>query len=169
MKKMMFTLISSSIATLFWLFDSLTHYFIYGETKLEIIPEDFNELWMRSLIIILLISFGIFADLFSKKLLEKEKQLEALKIYNSMTFATHHILNNLLNQMQLFRLEAKDSKDFNQDIIKQYDNAIKEASDLLKKLSDVEHITDSNILASIDPNNTDTAPSNIDIKYASNR
>ncbi|MCW8855054.1 MAG: hypothetical protein OQK76_00985 [Gammaproteobacteria bacterium] len=169
MKQIFFTSLSISIATLFWLFDSLIHYFIYGEVQLEIIPEDFNELWMRTVIIILLISFGIFADLFSKKLLTKEKQLEALKIYNSMTFATHHILNNLLNQMQLFRMEAQNSKDFNQDIIKQYDDAIKEASNLLSKLSDIESITDTNILASIDPNNKDTTPLTNNIKYASNK
>ncbi|MGB5964367.1 MAG: hypothetical protein WBF77_11295 [Sulfurimonadaceae bacterium] len=151
----MFTIIGLAVALIFWFFDSTVHYYVYGEPDFEIIPEDFNELWMRIVIILLLMSFGIFVDYFSKKLVIKEKELQSARIYNSMIYATHHILNNLLNQMQLVKMEAQKSKDFNQDMIKYYDNAIHEATDLIKKLSSVEQITDENIWASVDPNNID--------------
>ena len=153
----MFTIIGFIVASVFWLFDSVVHYFLYGETSFEFIPDDFNELWMRTVIIILLVSFGIFVDYFMKKLVIKEKELEKARIYSSMLYATHHILNNLLNQIQLIRLEAHRSKDFDKSMIKYYDNAILEASDLLDKLSNVEEITGENIWASVDPDNVDVS------------
>lgn len=97
--------------------------------------------------------FGIYTDSSTKKLLIKEKQLEAASIYNSMIYASQHILNNLLNQMQLFKVEALKSDDFDPEIIKLYDNIIDEAISLVQRLSQVENVTGENIRASIDPNN----------------
>ncbi len=70
-----------------------------------------------------------------------------------MIHATHHILNNLLNQMQLFKIEASRSKDFNQDILKSYDIIVNQAIDLVNRLSSIENINDKNIWASVDPQN----------------
>lgn len=151
MKNTKFSIISIFIAFVFWFFDASVHYFVYGEEQFEYFPEDLNELWMRIVIIVLLILFGIFTDYYSRKLLITHKQLEASRIYTSMMHATHHILNNLLNQMQLFKLEAQKSKDFDKRVIALYDNAIDEASDLIKRLSQVENITEENIWASVDP------------------
>lgn len=108
---------------------------------------------MRAVIVLLVILFGIYTDSSTKKLLIKEKQLEAASIYNSMIYASQHILNNLLNQMQLFKVEALKSDDFDPEIIKLYDNIIDEAISLVQRLSQVENVTGENIRASIDPNN----------------
>ena len=54
--------------------------------------------------------------------------------------------------MQYFKIEALKSKDFDQEVLKLYDNAIDEASELIERLSQVENITEENIWASIDPN-----------------
>ena len=151
MKREMFTITGLIVALVFWFFDSSIHYFIYHEPEFRLIPDDFNELWMRIVIVLLIMLFGVFADYFSRKLIVKEKQLEALHIYNSMIHATHHILNNLLNQMQIIRLEALKSEDFDRELIRDYDNAINEAIGLIKKLSNVQDITDENIWASVDP------------------
>lgn len=151
MKKRKYTIITFIIALIFWFMDAAIHYFVYHEEQFEFMPDDFNELWMRTVIILLVILFGIYADYSTKKLLAKEKQLEATRIYNSMIYASQHILNNLLNQMLLFKMEALKSKDFDKEIIVLYDNTIAEAKDLLKRLSQVEQITDENIWASVDP------------------
>jgi site-specific DNA-adenine methylase len=62
-----------------------------------------------------------------------------------MIYASRGILNNLLNQMQLFKLEALKSNDFDRDVINLYDNAIKEASELIDTLTRVEALSKENI------------------------
>ncbi len=151
MKKRKYSISAFVISFVFWFLDALIHYFVYGESLFKFIPDDFNELWMRVVIVLLVILFGIYADSSTRKLLIKEKQLEATRIYNSMMQASQHILNNLLNQMQLFKIEALKSNDFDREIIKLYDNAIDEAANLIQRLSQVENITGENIWASVDP------------------
>ena len=58
--------------------------------------------------------------------------------------------------MQLFRMEAVKSNDFNQEIIKYYDTAIEEASDLIERLSHVDNICEDEICASVDPKHIDS-------------
>ncbi len=146
-----YSLIALVIAIMFWFSDASIHYFIYDEPEFEFVPGEFNELWMRIVIVVLIILFGIFGDYFSRRMVATQKQLEGARIYSSMLFATHHILNNLLNQMQLFKIEAQKSKDFDRDIIKLYDIAFDEALGLVKRLSQIEHISDERIRASVHP------------------
>lgn len=142
MTKRIFTIASSVVAIIFWFFESAMHYFVHEEPQFEIIPSASNELWMRIVIVFLIVLFGVFADSFIQKIVHK--QLEVAHTYSSMIYASRHILNNLLNQMQLFKLEALKTKDFDRDIIKLYDNSIKEASDLIDTLSKIEVIPDAN-------------------------
>jgi hypothetical protein len=147
----MFTAAGFFIALTFWLVESSIHYFVYGEPVFEIVPTDVNELWMRIVMFPLIMLLGVFADYYSHRLVVREKELEAVKIYKSTVNASHHILNNLLNQMQLIRLEAMKSGDFNQEVIADFDRCSNEAIDLIRKLSSVDEITDKNIWASVDP------------------
>lgn len=102
-------------------------------------------------LIFLIVIFAWFADYSSTKMLNKEKQLEALNIYNSMLKANQHIFNNLLNQMQLFEIEAENSQDFNPEILKIFNQSLDEAKDLFYKLSQVDKVTGKEIWASVDP------------------
>lgn len=151
MKRNIFSIVAILFAFLFWFADASIHYLIYAESEFEFIPNDFNELWMRVVIIILVILFGAFADFHSRKMITREKQIEALHIYQSTLFATHHILNNLLNQMQLFKIEASKSADFDKGILEFYDVATEEASRLIDKLSSIQEITEDNIKESVRP------------------
>ena len=151
MKKKMFTIAASLIAFIFWFFDSLVHHFLYGENNFEFVPSDFNELWMRTVIVILIMLFGIFADHFTNNIVMREKQLEVARICNGMIHASLHILVNLLNQMQIFKLEALKSKDFDQEIIKYYDTAIDEASNLVETLSRLQEVTERTIGTPLEP------------------
>ena len=142
MNNKIFTIAGFVLAFIFWLFESLVHYLIFEESQFEFIPGELNELWMRIFIVLLIMGFGIVADFFIDRIVHK--QLEVAHTYSSMIYASRHILNNLLNQMQLFKLEALKTKDFDRDIIKLYDNSIKEASDLIDTLSKIEVIPDAN-------------------------
>ena len=153
MKNKMFTIAACVTALVFWFFDSTVHHFLYKEPEFEFIPDDFNELWMRAVIVLLIMLFGIFSDYFINKIMYKEKQLEVVYVYNAMIYASHHILNNLLNQMRLFRMEALRSKDFDRDVINLYDNAIKEASDLMDTLSKVKDASEESIYAPVSVKN----------------
>ena len=151
MKKAMFSITAIIVALAFWFFDASIHYFAYGEPEFEFFPSEFNELWMRITIVSLIFLFGVFADFYSRKMLIAQQNAEALRIYNSMLWATHHVLNNLLNQMQIMRLEATKSADFDQDVIVLYDNAIAEAEGLIKKLSEIENVSEETIKGSVSP------------------
>jgi hypothetical protein len=50
------------LATVYWFGDSLIHYVVYEEQRFEFIPSGFNELWMRCVIVMLLIAFGVYAQ-----------------------------------------------------------------------------------------------------------
>lgn len=51
--------LSIVLALAFWLLDSCIHYFLYREPTFQIIPQDSNELWMRVLICLLIVSLGV--------------------------------------------------------------------------------------------------------------
>ena len=138
MKKSVFSIAGLTLALVFWFFDSSVHYLLYDESEFEVIPSDFNELWMRLVIVIMITLFGIFADYFTNKIMFKQKQLEVAHIYGSLIHTSRDILDNLLLQMHLFKNEASKSQDFDREIIKYYDNAIAQLSDLVITLSKVE-------------------------------
>src|SRR5210317_669694 len=95
------------LATGFWFFDSFVHYFAYGEPEFEIVPGEFNELWMRTLIIALIVSFGVFADYFTNNISSRDKLLELTRVYNDLLHANLDVLNSQIGQMKLFKLEAQ--------------------------------------------------------------
>jgi len=138
MKKKMFTVVAILLALVFWFFDASVHYFIYNEPQFELVPNDINELWMRAVIVSLIILFGVFSDHFTQKIMHRQKQLEVAHIFGSLIHANRDVLDNLLKQMKLFRMEAQKSRDFDRDVIKYYDNAIEQASDLVVTLLKVE-------------------------------
>jgi len=151
MKKHLYFTLGILIALIYWFCDSSLHYFGYGEPKFEWIPTDINELWMRIVIFLLIVLFGLFTDFHVRSIIKKERELVAQHIYRSTLRATHHILNNLLNQLQLFKLEALRSKDFNKEVLAYFDTALNEASVLIKRLSAIKSVSEDNIKDSIKP------------------
>ncbi len=152
MRKQIFTIAAFALALGFWFFDSAVHYFVYEEPEFEFVPSDFNELWMRIVIVSLIVLFGIFADYFSRKIMYKQKQLEVAHIYGSLIHASREVLDNLMVQMQLFKIEANKSQDFDPDIIGYFDNAIQQLSALVATLSKVEQaLKDPEFLVGSDP------------------
>ena len=155
LKKKVFTIAAIIVGTLFWFFDASIHYFVYGEPEFEYIPTDVNEFWMRVVIVGLLLLFGMFADYFTNRIMLKEKQLEVVYVYNAMLDANHHILNNVINQMKLFKMEAMRSKDFDREVISLYDNTIREATELIDTLSKVKDVSDKGVLEPLETEKAD--------------
>ena len=136
-KKYLFTAISFSIALIFWFSDSFIHYFIYGEQVFEFIPSELNELWMRSLIVVLIVAFGVFADYRTGH--------EKTDVYKTMLSASNHILRNHLQNMLVFREEAVKSKDLDKDVLKEYDQMIDKTVAQIKNLENIQEPSKANI------------------------
>jgi len=123
------TLISIFVAIVFWFFDSVIHFFGYGEPAFEFVPSDSNELWMRCVIVGLVLTIGVLAD--------RQNKSDRLDVYRTMLEATHHILNNFLQKMMRIRQAAEDSSDFDKDVLKLYDQLIDETTAQIRKLENI--------------------------------
>ena len=80
-----------------------------------------------------------------------QTELEKKEIYVSMARAAQHVLNNLLNQLQLFKLAADQSSDFDRNILDMYDGVTNEAAELIERLASVKELNDKNIMGSVAP------------------
>ena len=78
-------------------------------------------------------------------------ELEKVKIYQAMLSSAHHVLNNFLNQMQLFKFEAQNTPDFNPEVLNLYDQIMKEASMQIEALGSIDNIDEASILESVAP------------------
>ncbi len=78
-------------------------------------------------------------------------ELEKVKIYKAMLSSAHHVLNNFLNQMQLFKFEAENNPDFDPEVLKLYDQIMKEASMQIQALGSIDKINEAAILDSVAP------------------
>ena len=141
--KYFFTKVAIPFTLSYWLFDSLVHYYIYKELEFEIVPSDFNELWMRCIIIFLLLSFGLFADYYTNKIIKSD--IEKRDIYITKLAATKHILNNFLQGMKLFRGIANKSKDIDKNIIKLFDESIDNVVIQINNFDEIEELNKKNI------------------------
>ena len=136
MKKRMFTVAAFQMALFFWVIESAIHFFVFEEAQFEFIPSEMNELWMRVVIVFLIMLLGVFADALIDRMVHK--QMEVAHTYNSLIQAGNQTLENLVHQMQLFKAEAQRSADFDQDVLKYYDNSIDQASDLIDRFTNVD-------------------------------
>ena len=141
--------LSLVFAASYWLFESVIHYFLFGEFEFEMLPSDINELWMRTTIIALMITFGFFADYHVNKI--HNKDVEKHGVYRAMLSATNHILNNFLNNMILFRAEAEKSKDFDRKLLKLYDQVIIDTTDQINSLDNIQEVNKDVITKTFKP------------------
>ena len=141
-KKHFFLKFSIPLALAYWFFDSVVHYFGYGELEFEIIPSDFDEFWMRSVIFILLLAFGVFADYHTNKIIEKDA--EKNDVYMAMLGITRHILRNFSKNILSLRSDTEDSKSFNIDILKIYDQVMDDTITQIKDLEGIKRIQPGN-------------------------
>lgn len=142
-----YSILAVAVAIVFWSFDSSVHYFAYGEPEFEWIPGDFNELWMRTTIVALILAMGIYAQLSMNRTLriEREKlelqqqlnaslehklqlQVKQAELTKETVLEMHHILNNFLNNLQLFKIEAQESKSISDETMQLFDQIIQETA-----------------------------------------
>lgn len=143
-----FTFIAIFLAITFWLADSILHYSMFGE-EMELIPDGANELWMRIIIVTLLFIFGAYVDYHNKVVMQHER--DKLQIYQATIHSTQHILNNLLNQMQLIRLEMDNPGQYKDDLKETFESCFSEGKSLVDRLSTVNALTPEEIIKAVSP------------------
>jgi hypothetical protein len=88
-------------------------------------------------------------------LLKRQKQnkinQEKLSIYKAMLSSSHHVINNFLNQMQIFKITAEDTPEFDPDILKLYEGIIEKASEQIDSLGSITSINEESIFQSVAP------------------
>jgi len=73
------------------------------------------------------------------------------KIYMAMLASTHHILNNFLNQVQLFRITAENTPGFDPRVLSLYKVVIQDASTQIEALSSITSIDEASINEAVAP------------------
>jgi len=149
MKNNFYLFISAVITVTYWIIETAAHDYFFDGVLLEIIPDDANELWMRSSISLLLLSFGLFADHHSLKIQEKEQ--DKLRAYQATVAASNHILNNYLQQMLLFKLESMKCEDFSSEMLELFDQTMNEATTELRKLNSLTEVNEGAIRKAVYP------------------
>jgi len=104
----------------------------------------------------IILLFFIMADLISWQRNQKV-ELEKVRVYKAMIFSLHHILNNFLNQMQLFQFTAQTTPGFDPKVLKLYDEIIEETTKQVKELSNLKEIDEQAIKESVLPKSSNSA------------
>jgi hypothetical protein len=149
MRERRFTIYGICLALLYWVAESVVHRYIYAEDFFELMPSDLNELWMRVLIIFLLVGFGVFAD--NRAATIRNKEREKREVFLATVRSTQHILNNLLNQLQLAFFELDERHELESDTRKLLKRSIKEGKEQVERLSAVTEMRSESIEKSVKP------------------
>ena len=149
MDRYKFSLLGVGLALLYWFAESVIHRFVYSEGSFEIMPSDANELWMRLLIIVLILGFGMFADNRARRI--KKSEREKREVYVATVRSTQHILNNLMNQLQLAFLDLEKEHCLESETRKLLERSIREGKEQVERLSSVSEITSESIEDSVRP------------------
>jgi hypothetical protein len=149
MDRYKFRLMALGLALVYWIAESAIHRFVYHEEFFEFVPSDHNEFSMRLLIIVLIIGFGFFADNRARKIRKSEQEKHA--VYVATVRSTQHILNNLMNQLQLAFLDLEKEHCLESETRKLLERSIREGKEQVERLSSVSEVTSESIEDSVRP------------------
>ncbi|WP_108867248.1 hypothetical protein [Aquimarina aquimarini] len=81
----------------------------------------------------------------------KKAQMENVKkdIYKAMLSSSHHILNNFIYQMDIFKMTAEDTPGFDIHVLAYYEEIISNASHQINSLSNLSTIDEFSIRTSV--------------------
>jgi hypothetical protein len=117
-----------------------------GSMTLFTLDSEIWGLFACLLVVTVIMAYGIYCDIKRAR-----KARVAGDIHSTMIFATHHILNNFLNGMELVRMEANNSKDFDKNIIVLYEEAYREAMHKIDRISNLTEPTQEKIWDALVP------------------
>jgi len=147
MNKYKLTLIGLGLSVFIYLINialglDLYEYFVFLLINIE--QFKFGELVIPAAIFLLFIYLDAHRRK-KKNLVENAK----LDIYKAMLSCSHHIINNFMYQMDLFKITAEDTPGFDTQILSFYEDIISNTSHQIYSLSNLENIDEFSIRTSI--------------------
>ena len=143
------TTLAVILSLVFWMTDSIVHRFIYSEEAYELIPSDFNELWMRALIVVLIVGFGLIADDLTTKI--DVARRDKHKIFGITVRYAEYELNNLAYLLELAFPESDRTHDLDHECRKNLEQSIKENKDRINRLISLAELSEETIEDSVKP------------------
>ncbi len=146
--------VGTALGPVFWLFDSTVHFLFYGDETLELFPRDPDELWMRTMIVALIVGFSVFAYHTSKTMLRIERErTEQTRVAEGLrheveiekakaeavretVHIVHDIVNNFLNNLVFFRMQAEKSEAIPEESLASLDTLISATADRINQLAE---------------------------------
>lgn len=149
MKKYLFSFMGCFIAVIYFLlsniyefdlFERILKFFAFYE-KYEI-----DELIVSVGIVICFIAVDMGYKIYNINI-----QKERFCIYEVMLKASHHVLNNFLNKVQMLRIYGEERNAFTHEELELFDNCFEDAVQCVQRLSDVTNITPNAIWDCVAP------------------
>jgi hypothetical protein len=105
-----------------------------------------DEFILPLLIILICLAIDFF-KIQRRRVIEYEK----VRIYKAMLASAHHVLNNFLNQIQLFKITAESTPNFDTEVLEIFDSVIDEAANQIKALGSINSVDETTIRKSVAP------------------
>ncbi|MEN8128891.1 MAG: hypothetical protein ABFS45_01575 [Pseudomonadota bacterium] len=128
--------LSIFLAVMVWLGESLLHYLVFNHGHpFEIIPHDFNEIWMRVVMCVLIIAFGSYAQKQTHKKIAVER--EKLRTLKATMHTVEDSVGNALVGMKYILSDALN----NQRITEETEsNLIQLIDDTISQLREISNL-----------------------------
>ncbi len=141
-------------------FEELNRFIIVGDTEIQA----FLEKVVGYLLGFLLLALGIWRWL--PKLIEHEEltreklevQEERLKVFQATMRTVNDIVNNFLNNLQLFRLEAEEKNALEPESLELMDSIIRDTTTKLRKLGDLDSTPEKQMAGGIGIDYEESSP-----------
>jgi hypothetical protein len=138
-----FAALAVILSLVFWMTDSIIHRFFYSEEAYELIPSDFNELWMRTLIVVLIVGFGLIAEDLTTRIDAAIRDKH--KVFGIIVRHTEDVLNNLAYQLELAFPESDKAHDLDHECREILEQSIKENRDQIDRLISLTELSEETI------------------------
>ena len=149
MKKYRFTFSGFVFAVSILAMDSLSHVLTGKDTSFHLIPHTLHARIMYFMISAMLVILGFCAD--KQALTNKAHAEDKRRIFTSAVDASQHILNNFLNNMLYFQMQARESQALDETTLNLLDQVIHDAAGQLQKLGEISDISEQNIRDTVYP------------------
>ena len=134
-----------ALGVIVWILESTFLWLFFGKSNesITLLPRGYGELVLRSILSISFPFFGMLVDLLNAEAALKEIQKKAT--FRVSLSASNHIVNNFLNQMQLFRFEIENNGNGKPSQGDTYDAIVDEAVCMIKKLEQLPDISEKSV------------------------